>query len=321
MNKNTKSPLLALFVALALIAAACGSGDETATDEAPATNDTVAAATEPEPAEEASPEPTDIADTEAEVIVDVGFASEDAINGGKPTSIAPGGAPLVLEATDLIEGDGNTAAPGDLLVMHYVGVLEDGTEFDASWDRGDTFSFPLGQGRVIRGWDEGIIGMQEGGRRVLSIPPEQAYGAESPSPAIPANSPLFFVVDLVAAITPPDVANAPEPVTELQVEVLEEGDGEIVELGDIIEVHFVALVQETGQEIASTFVQGQPTVTEIGADPSLLLVGLDQAIEGNAVGSWLRVIVPPELGIENPEANGLPPEPTLVVELLINGIR
>lgn len=321
MTKNTKSPLLALFVALALIAAACGSGDETATDEAPATNDTVAAATEPEPAEDASPEPTDIADTEAEVIVDVGFASEDAINGGKPTSIVPDGAPLVLEATDLIEGDGNTAAPGDLLVMHYVGVLEDGTEFDASWDRGDTFSFPLGQGRVIRGWDEGIIGMQEGGRRVLSIPPEQAYGAQSPSPAIPANSPLFFVVDLVSAITPPEVENVSEPATELEVTVLEEGDGDVVADGDVLEVHFTALLHEGGDEIASTFATGQPAIFEVGTEPTQFLAGFDEALPGQAVGSWLRIVIPPELGIVDAEANGLPADPTIVAELFISRIR
>ena len=315
MTKNVPTPLRFLLVAIALVAFACGSEADTATASADDAAVDASSASDGEA-------PATSGDEVFEATVDVVAGSTDEINGGKPDSIAPeGDAPLTLGITDLIAGDGNAAQPGDLLVMHYVGVLADGSEFDASWDRGDTFSFPLGQGRVIQGWDEGIVGMQEGGRRILAIPPEQAYGAQSPSPAIPANSPLYFVVDLVAAITPPDVENAPEPVTELQVEALEEGDGEIVELGDIIEVHFVALVQETGQEIASTFVQGQPTVTEIGADPSLLLVGLDQAIEGNAVGSWLRVIVPPELGIENPEANGLPPEPTLVVELLINGTR
>ena len=320
MDKNAKSSLLALFVALALITAACGSQAETETAAA----DTTEAEAE---AEESSDDPIGEADAgatagESNVVVDVVAASDDAINGGKPTSILPQGIPLTLETTDLIQGDGNTAAAGDLLVMHYVGVLEDGSEFDASWDRGDTFGFTLGQGRVIQGWDEGIVGMQEGGRRVLSIPAEQAYGADG-RPGIPANSPLYFVVDLVEVLSVPDVENAPAPVTALEVTVLEEGDGEIVEVGDVVDVHFVALFQETGQEIGTTFAQGQPFSFEVGAEPTQMLAGFDQAIPGNTVGSWLRIVVPPELSIPEPAEPDptFPSDSTIVAELLIVGVR
>ena len=251
MTKNLGSPLRLLLVVLALVAFACGSeSDETATTAAEdpvaesdaAESDTSGdGATESDPVADAGPAP--------EASVNVVAGSTDDINGGKPDDIAPGDdVPLALSITDLVEGDGNAAQAGDLLVMHYVGVLQDGSQFDASWDRGDTFSFPLGQGRVIQGWDEGIIGMQEGGRRILAIPPEQAYGAQSPSPDIPPNSPLYFVVDLVAAITPPDVENEAAPATELGVTVLEEGDGDTVAVGDVVEVHFTALIQETGEK-------------------------------------------------------------------------
>ena len=323
MDKNAKSSLLALFVALALITAACGSQAETETAAAEAADTTEAEAA----AEESSDDPIGEADAgatagESNVVVDVVAASDDAINGGKPTSILPQGTPLTLETTDLIQGDGDTAAAGDLLVMHYVGVLEDGSEFDASWDRGDTFGFTLGQGRVIQGWDEGIVGMQEGGRRVLSIPAEQAYGADG-RPGIPANSPLYFVVDLVEVLSVPDVENAPAPVTALEVTVLEEGDGEIVEVGDVVDVHFVALFQETGQQIGTSFAQGEPVTFEVGAEPTQMLAGFDEAIPGNTVGSWLRIVVPPELSLPEPVEPdpNFPSDSTIVAELLIVGVR
>lgn len=316
VKKNVMTPVRLLLVAIALLAASCGSATDTAA------GDTV---DDTEVVEETETDDSEASDTGASgdpVSVEVIAASQDDINGGKPESIAPGdGIPLALQVDDLIDGDGNTAEPGDLLVMHYVGVLQDGTQFDASWDRGDTFSFTLGQGRVIQGWDEGIVGMQEGGRRILSIPAEQAYGAQSPSPDIPPNSPLFFVVDLVQAISAPEVENVDAPATELEVTVLEEGDGEIVEVGDVVDLHFVAIVHETGEAIGSTFVQGQPFTFEVGADPTQLLEGFDQAIPGNAVGSWLRIVVPPELGLPEDPDSTLPPDPTIVAEVLISAIR
>ncbi|WP_457031814.1 FKBP-type peptidyl-prolyl cis-trans isomerase [Kitasatospora sp. P5_F3] len=109
-----------------------------------------------------------------------------------------GDAPTELQIRDIIVGDGAEAKAGANVKVHYVGVtFSTGEEFDASWNRGQTFSFPLGGGRVIKGWDEGVQGMKVGGRRELIIPPNKAYGAQSPSPLIPANSTLIFVVDLL----------------------------------------------------------------------------------------------------------------------------
>jgi peptidylprolyl isomerase len=102
-----------------------------------------------------------------------------------------------LEVEDLTVGEGAEAASGNTVEVHYVGVSwATGKQFDASWDRGDTFKFGLGQGQVIQGWDQGIPGMKVGGRRVLVIPPDLAYGASGSPPTIPANAPLVFVVDL-----------------------------------------------------------------------------------------------------------------------------
>ncbi|WP_406196804.1 FKBP-type peptidyl-prolyl cis-trans isomerase [Kitasatospora sp. NBC_01560] len=110
-----------------------------------------------------------------------------------------GDAPTELKIRDIEVGTGDEAKPGQVVEVHYAGVtFESGEEFDASWNRGSTFKFPLGAGRVIKGWDQGVVGMKVGGRRELTIPAHLAYGNQSPSPLIPAGSTLIFVVDLIS---------------------------------------------------------------------------------------------------------------------------
>ena len=116
----------------------------------------------------------------------------------KPKIKVPSGpAPKTLEIKDIKAGSGQAAKAGDTVTVQYVGVLySNGKQFDASWDRNEPFSFPLGAGQVIPGWDQGVAGMKPGGRRQLTIPPDQAYGAQGSPPAIPPNSTLVFVIDL-----------------------------------------------------------------------------------------------------------------------------
>ena len=102
-----------------------------------------------------------------------------------------------LRITDLEIGDGAEATAGQTVVVHYRGTLEDGTQFDASYDRGKPFSFPLGAGRVIKGWDEGVQGMKVGGKRKLVIPPDLGYGARGAGGVIPPNATLIFDVELL----------------------------------------------------------------------------------------------------------------------------
>ena len=107
--------------------------------------------------------------------------------------------PTELETEELTVGDGEEAAAGRYVEVHYVGVSwATGQEFDSSWDRGKPFEFPLGQRHVIAGWDEGVAGMKVGGRRRLTIPPHLAYGERGAGGAIGPNETLVFVVDLVA---------------------------------------------------------------------------------------------------------------------------
>jgi peptidylprolyl isomerase len=117
----------------------------------------------------------------------------------KPEIDVPDGPPSYqLEIEDIEVGDGDEAVAGKIVEVHYVGVSHaNGQQFDASWDRGDTFKFGLGKRQVIPGWDEGVQGMRVGGRRKLTIPPQMAYGKRGAPPVIGPDETLIFVVDLI----------------------------------------------------------------------------------------------------------------------------
>ena len=167
-----------LLAALALALAACGDDDE----EGSAAGTGTSASTAP-------------AETQPEAAGD-GEISKDTKT--KPAIPQPTGEPPAeLESEDIVKGTGATAAAGDNVTVQYVGVnFSNGAEFDASWDRGQPFEFTLGSGQVIPGWDQGVEGMKEGGRRKLTIPSELAYGPQGSPPAIGPDETLVFVIDL-----------------------------------------------------------------------------------------------------------------------------
>jgi peptidylprolyl isomerase len=123
----------------------------------------------------------------------------------KDTSAKPvipkstGTPPRRLVKADIVKGKGPAAKPGDTVSIQYEGVtFSTGEQFDASWDRGRPFRFRLGARKVVPGWNSGIVGMRKGGRRMLTVPPEMAYGTEGSPPVIGPNETLVFVIDLVA---------------------------------------------------------------------------------------------------------------------------
>ena len=124
-----------------------------------------------------------------------------ACSSGQPTPAASGGqevtTPSGLKYTDEVVGTGKQPQPGQTAVVHYTGWTMDGKKFDSSKDKNQPFQFPLGAGRVIKGWDEGVATMKVGGKRILIVPPELGYGARGFPPVIPPNATLKFEVELL----------------------------------------------------------------------------------------------------------------------------
>jgi len=115
--------------------------------------------------------------------------------------------PSGLQYADTGVGNGATPNEGQIVVVHFVGWLDDGTKFDSTRDRGKPFGFPLGSGQVIKGWDEGVRGMHVGGKRRLIVPPALGYGEKGVPPIVPPNAGLVFDVELVRVLDkPPDKA-------------------------------------------------------------------------------------------------------------------
>lgn len=162
--------IISLCVALALAVAGCGSSN----DDSSSTQATSEATTEKS-------------------------GGDTNLNAKPKVTVPDGPAPKKLEEVEIVEGDGAEAKSGDEVTVQYVGVGYDSKEeFDSSWSRNEPFSFNLGAGEVIPGWDQGIVGMKVGGRRELTIPASLAYGPAGSPPVIGPNETLIFVVDLLA---------------------------------------------------------------------------------------------------------------------------
>jgi peptidylprolyl isomerase len=159
---------LPVLLVLVLALAGCGGGDDDGGETAAT------------PTPEATPTPSNT-DTSKKPVVTV------------PDELPPD----TLQKRDIVEGKGKAAKKGDTVEVQYVGVAwSTSHEFDSSWERGEPFEFKLGEGGVIKGWDEGIPGMKVGGRRELTIPADQAYGEQGQPPDIGPNECLRFIVDL-----------------------------------------------------------------------------------------------------------------------------
>ncbi len=252
--------------------------------------------------------------------VATGVPAKDAIP--KPEVKLPAGIPTELVITDVTEGTGKAAVSGDTLIVHYVGVRSvDGVEFDNNFDTGEPFSVTVGVAQVIKGWDEGLIGMKQGGRRQLDIPADLAYGDQPPSTeVIQPGDALTFVVDLVGIIPKPDPANAPDisiPATPNQPEQtftdLIVGDGPGIEAGQTVAIQLLAFSAADGKLLDSSWDTGAPLTFVPGGGQSLPF--LDAAVAGMKVGGRRQVDIPfaDAFGAEGNPQIGLPGSTDLIM--------
>jgi len=238
----------------------------------------------------------------------------------EPDVVLPASTPTELVITDVIVGDGPAASDGDTVFVNYVGVLSaDGSRFDGNYGS-DPFDVTLGMGMVIKGWDQGLIGMQAGGRRQLDIPADLAYGDREMGAAIPPNSALSFVVDMIAVVPATDAADEPsvdisaaDNVSELVITDLIVGDGAAAEAGAKAVLHLVAFRADTAAQITSTWASPQPLSFELSEGGTL--PGLVAGIQGMKVGGRRQLQVPfaDAWGAEGQSDIGLPAEIDLIV--------
>lgn len=222
------------------------------------------------------------------------------------------GVPAVVEKLfikDEVVGDGAAAASGDYIKAHYTGWIyvdgeKSGEPFDSSVTRGEPAIFPIGAGRLIKGWDEGIPGMKVGGKRVLVIPPDMGYG-QTERPGIPAGSTLYFEIELI------DV-----PRVDTDDELV--GDGPTAEAGDVVKVHYTGWLKtedgSRGEKFDSSLDRGDPFSFPLGG--GRVIPGWDIGVQGMQVGGKRVLDIPSELAYGAQGAGGvIPPNADLIFEV------
>jgi len=221
----------------------------------------------------------------------------------------------------LEEGTGESPEAGSVVSVHYTGTLADGTKFDSSLDRGEPIRFPLGQGRVIPGWDEGIALLRVGSKAKLVIPPELAYGERGAGGVIPPNATLIFDVELVEILpgapeAPTEVDEADYTTTEsgLMYYDFEEGAGETPETGSLVVVHYTGWLED-GTKFDSSLDRAEPLVFPVGQ--GRVIPGWDEGVASMKVGGKRQLVIPAELAYGEQGAGGglIPPNATLIFEV------
>ncbi len=323
-------PAAVLLGVLALTAVACGDDDDEATT---ADSTTPGVTTAPGETTVASTAPADSTTTSVPAVTVARVPGEagalPTVSGDTATApviqLPDADPPGNLSASVVTEGGGDVVEAGDLLEVNYTGVIwGSGTQFDASWDRGQTARFSIGVGQVIPGWDEAIPGKKIGSRVVLVIPPMQGYGeAGNPQAGITGTDTLVFVVDLVSRVgstIPADGVQAPgdtsgtlpavsgpvdaepviaipqgkEPPAEFAAMTIIAGNGAPVESGQTLKAQYVGVKWADGTQIDSTWDRGEPV--EFGIGNGQVIPGFDKGLVGMTAGSRVLLVVPPKDG-------------------------
>ena len=296
---------LALVVIAALALGACGDG----TSESEGTTDST---------------------TVSDVELIPGESTTTVPRTPKPPVSVPAQVPTELQITDLVTGTGYAAAVGDHLVVDYVGVrTADGVEFDNSYERGIPYDFPLGQGRVVAGWEQGLIGIQVGTRRQLDVPAELAYGDNPPGGSViqPGDA-LTFVIEARAVVPAPDPADAPTDValepsvgaTELSVVDIVVGTGDPIPAGRTAVVHMLLVRGDNEAILYNTWESGEPFLIELVEGDSV--PGIIAGVEGMRIGGRRVITMPPDqaFGPGGDPQLGLPANTDLIVVAELFGL-
>ena len=267
------------------------------------------------------------------------------LSGAEPKPVIPKSSPPdFLALNDLIEGVGHLYVSGEKLTVQYVGYdYETGKKFASSWEEGKPFTFTLGKGEAIEGWEEGLRGIEGGDRREMVVPPTETKGKFPPG--IPQGKTVVFVVEPTPsyaakaakaakeeaaaekakhhskAKSPPQtkptvkVPSGPPP-PKLKVEDLKEGEGPAAKAGDEVKVQYVGVDYKTGKEFDSSWSRSEPFSFTLGVGE--VIKGWDQGIEGMKAGGRRELIVPPGLAYGSKKVGAIAPNSTLVfvVDLL-----
>lgn len=315
--------LAASVLLLGLVACTSNSTEEDTTPvEASQDDDVTAQTTEvAQPDEAEVEEPTvEQGENEAEEPnVDDSSSTFDIFGGASEDDVQVTGSGL--QYVILKKGDGDRPQAGQVVSVHYIGWLEDGTMFDSSVDRGTPFQFPLGQRQVIAGWDEGIALLNEGDKARLIIPSDLGYGESGSPGTIPPNATLVFEVELLgiqpgSPESPAEVSDEDYLVSEsgLRYFDLETGEGLTPEEGQLVLIHFTAWLED-GTKLGSSIDSGQPLQYLLGSEE--LFPGFEEGLETMQVGGVRQLVIPPELAYGEAGAGGgqIPPDATLIFEL------
>jgi len=255
------------------------------------------------------------------------FAAAAGCSGGDKSATTPssttGTTPAVtqdvskLKIETITPGTGKGAENGDTLTMLYRGTLMNGTEFDGNMDDSgkpnlakDTFALPLGMGQVIKGWDEGLVGIKEGEMRKLTIPSDLAYGPAGSGEKIPPNSPLIFTVKCLGI-----VHKGEEMV--IDTKDVKVGIGPEVKKGDKISIHYVGTLLN-GKKFDSSRDRKKPFEFTVGN--AEVVPGVDKGVIGMKKGGIRNLTIPPMAAYGADPSNGLPANAVLKFEIEVLGI-
>lgn len=222
-------------------------------------------------------------------------------------------------------GNGKKVENGEKVTVHYTGTLLNGTKFDSSKDRNQPFSFKVGAGQVIKGWDEGLQLLHVGDKAKLTIPAEIGYGSRDMG-TIPPNSTLIFDIEVISSEAPVVVAafdvkglDTLQTASGLKYIYVKKGEGLQAETGKTVDVHYSGYLMD-GKRFDSSVERGEPISFPLGQ--GMVIKGWEEGIALMKVGDKMRLIIPSELGYGSHGAGGvIPPNATLIFDVELMGVK